>query len=211
MVYVACAAEVKDKLTNFDIVFLINLALMIFFAFSINLVRNVAAGAVLLSLGFVNYFFTIVLYLKANNYQFYINVPTSNDMEEGSKSLAEFITEMRRLQYVRTIKVLLMYIFPYFPLIYILGLTKAFDANWTIAGFMIGSVVGKCLFSSYMVDSHFSMQDDLVYVTSLHKTRQFQLAGEVAQSELRHMIANVAHDLKTVMLYFLPYFFVFIY
>ena len=65
-----------------------------------------------------------------------------------------------------TLLVQLLIIMWYYPLVWILGAVRALDANYTYAAYMIGSIFGKVIFSSLVIESHVSLLYEFLITTA---------------------------------------------
>ena len=91
-------------------------------------------------------------------------------------------------------------ILSYFPIIYFLAYLGIIDASMTLILNIIGSVLGKLLYSVSIIESHINILDDITISCSDFKSKIIQKMALTNDQDLRNMIGNVAHDLKTVLL-----------
>jgi hypothetical protein len=94
----------------------------------------------------------------------------------------------------------LVLFFPLFPLVYLLGVSKAIGEDGTIVGFLLAGVSVKLLFADFVIDNHVQMLNEFEgYWYSYYEVEKAQAEAEKRMKDLRTTMANVAHDLKTVI------------
>lgn len=155
--YLACAVENKQKLDEVDIALVISIALMILFGFAMVITTNIVVSSIFL---FLSTFFMLIF--MAVTTMTTVIKPNIRDYA----NIYSYIEAMQKL-FRKNLLIKLVYIFPYFPTIYFLGMINVLGPDGVLSGYMIGSVVGKLVFSSILIDSHIQLQDDFnIIVTS---------------------------------------------
>jgi hypothetical protein len=89
---------------------------------------------------------------------------------------------------------------PYFPIVYLLGFFKYISTDQLLIAYGVGSLIGKVIFCSFITNMHMNLQSEVIDLILTQETLA-KHALEVKSTELKNMIANVAHDLKTVSVY----------
>jgi hypothetical protein len=193
--------EVKTQLTNQDKLFIL---------FSLVIVLNAALvsfqifhfAAILISV--LSY--SAMIYIQFNE-QFKqsrkqeneVNKYNNNNNNNNNTSSIIFFDLDNKKNIA--LNLLIFLVMPYFPIIYFLGYLKVLDSNNLLISYCIGSLLGKGVFCSYLSNSHVCLQ-------SLLTKTSMKLEEMKRSNEMRNLIANVAHDLKTVFS-FCFYFFIF--
>lgn len=149
--YLACAGENKKSLDFTDKTVITSIALMILFGFVANIFSSYLPSFV-------------CLFLSTSCLVYFMMVTSAqNAVKQDPKDFSNIFTyvdSMRKLQR-KSLTTQLMWIFPYFPLVYLFGMLEVINPDGVLAAYMIGSVVGKLIFSSVLLDSHIKVQESL--------------------------------------------------
>ena len=143
---------------------------------------------------FASYFAVAIIHCFGlfNNLHFSnFNNDSKNIQMKDESNLFTVFSEEQSNKKQSLLNLLIFVVMPYFPIVYLLGILKVLNGNNQLIAYCIGSVIGKGLFCSYLSNSHVCLQRCLVTV-------KMKLDEEIVENRLRQLIANVAHDLKTV-------------
>jgi len=149
MCYIALALEQKPQLDNFDIVIIALMGTSILFGFLMNL--NIPLGlAVFFLLGSCCCLVTVTVMIVQNynkvNEKTYIYTPKKIQF-------VDYFPAKQKKAKSRLLMHLLVIMW-YYPIVWLLGATKALDLNGSYAAYLFGSVFGKVIFSTLVVESH---------------------------------------------------------
>jgi Ca2+/Na+ antiporter len=199
LMYIAISIEIKLKPTINDLVLIILTIMVMLFAS-------------LVSFKWVNekmMIFSFLAYISIILVQYY-SYEEEKDVKKIEK-LSDFIVDTNKINLniienqknkkKTLLNVLIFIVMPYFPILYTLGALKYIDSDTLLIGYCIGSLLGKVLCCSYLTNSHMIFQNEVTHLIITQATLM-KHAIEVNSTEMRKMIANVAHDLKTVSLTF---------
>lgn len=158
--YVALAGEPKASMSAFDLVLLSLLALMIFFGFALNLPGLTVGAAVFLLLLSASCLFVVtVLSFRYNSIVSASFVTTKPRM--GSNNLSARMT-LRKGKLLVELVIILWY----YPLMYLLALCQQLDVDYKLTLDTLGSMLGKTVFASLVVESQVSMLYQYLVSTS---------------------------------------------
>jgi hypothetical protein len=118
----------------------------------------------------------------------------------NKKTLFSSLIKKQHDKKTTLLNILLYAVMPYFPIVYLLGFLEFFDNEQFLVAYGVGSLIGKIIFCSFITNMHMNLQSEVIHLISTQATLT-KHALEVKSTELKNMIANVAHDLKTVSVY----------
>ena len=166
LMYVPCAVEQKTHLSTFDMTILTLNACMIFTGFLLNLRIPYGLAVFFLLCSFLC--LAIISTLSIINYR------TVSRKAKGKKyGFLNYFPEKQTLRKA-TLLLQLNVILWYYPTVYMLAAAGAIDHNVTFAAYMLGSVFGKVIFSSLVVESHVKLLYEFLLTTSQNSN----LAGD---------------------------------
>jgi ABC-type multidrug transport system fused ATPase/permease subunit len=198
LVYLAVAIEIKSKLTFVDVKMI---ALTFIMLSSIGLVSYKLVPSTMIFLAFMAYFALVTVHFNNNNSNLISNEEKlMKDLEayfDDKRKLSEEMKNVQKDNKCILLNMLIYAVMPYFPIIYLLAYLNIIDSENTLICYSIGSLLGKILFASYLTNSHITLQNEMNFLLRTQVTLM-KYAVNVKDDDLRHMIANVAHDLKTV-------------
>mmetsp|Transcript_22336 Transcript_22336/g.21576 ORF Transcript_22336/g.21576 Transcript_22336/m.21576 type:complete len:843 (-) Transcript_22336:1181-3709(-) len=197
MVYIALAIEIKPVLTKNDIIILF----VVFFAIVFGFVLNINGipmelGYFLFAMGCCSLTVTYVLD-KFNKVMPY-SPSTYDQLFAASQQKVLF-----RLFYT---------FFPLFPLTHILAHVRVLDRDNTMLAYAICSVIAKLLFAQYLCQGLSETKDQMEQDIEQHAqeirnqcdldmirvaSENDKILREAETKQLRSLMGNVAHDLKT--------------
>lgn len=118
------------------------------------------------------------------------------DQNAEKASLLQDIEELLR-SHKRVLIMMLCVAYTIFPCFYILGFLQVIKQDILLTGYMVTGTVFKMIFCHVMVDIRLSIQAG--HTTLVHTELALaEQTMEISMMELRGMVSNVAHDLKTV-------------
>jgi hypothetical protein len=175
--------EVKTQLTKQDMA-LIALSLLIVLNGALVSFQLVPYASILIS---VLSYFTMVFIQICKKYS-----QPRNKAEEKQNNLESFFDFDDKKN--TSLNLMIFFVMPFFPISYLLGFIKVLDSNNLLIAYCIGSLLGKGVFCSYLSNSHVCLQ-------SLLTKSRLKIEELKRSNDMRNLIANVAHDLKTVSLF----------
>lgn len=156
LAYLACAVEHKKSLEWYDIKMIGSVFLMVFFGFTMTWTVDRVWSGVALALSCL----CIIVFAGLVYYKRQLTPSLSfNSISEEQVALSEYMQEK---QSFRSSSLLydLSIIFFIFPCIYFLGFFNLINADAVNAGYILGSVVGKLVFVSIVIQWHSYVQDE---------------------------------------------------
>jgi hypothetical protein len=170
MSYLACAMEKKKELGFRDSVLVTNVFLMILFGALLILKENFATSIILLSLSITCFIIVIIIILTKQFIKPTLSFSEtetlidddsnrSNDTETKRLHVQDYMSEKQTFRSFSLLQQLAI-IFAYFPIIYLLSVFKVFGGDTTLILYILGSVMGKLVFSSIIINYHEIMQDE---------------------------------------------------
>ncbi|KAJ1403820.1 hypothetical protein B484DRAFT_457451 [Ochromonadaceae sp. CCMP2298] len=184
MCYIALALEQKPQLDNFDIVIIALMGTSILFGFLMNL--NIPLGlAVFFLLGSCCCLVTVTVMIVQNynkvNEKTYIYTPKKIQF-------VDYFPAKQKKAKSRLLMHLLVIMW-YYPIVWLLGATKALDLNGSYAAYLFGSVFGKVIFSTLVVESHTQLLFEFLLFA----------ASKTNLSEMTHKRQGVQDDNSEMM------------
>eukprot|EP01038_Epipyxis_sp_PR26KG_P012163 gene12163-16289_t len=132
----------------------------------------------------------------SEKYDTYINFTNIPSNPTTHYELIKHINYMKLIEKRARTRILFVCFF-IFPTVHLLGSLAILNHDQVLAGYIVGNIFTKLIFSGFIVNSHIQLQNEIAKVVTIHKTNYICTMIEVEMDEFRHIIANVAHDLKT--------------
>mmetsp|Transcript_787 Transcript_787/g.1356 ORF Transcript_787/g.1356 Transcript_787/m.1356 type:complete len:408 (-) Transcript_787:228-1451(-) len=158
--YVACAVEQKTELDRFDTVMLVLLTLMIFFGFLLHIDGPLGMHVFFLACSFLCLIGVTVMSIH-NYYQV-------KEKYGRSRVRISNYFPIKQTQRKALLLVQLNIILWYYPAVWFLGAIDALDINYTFAAYMLGSMFGKIIFSSLVIESHVNLLFEFLVKSAAH-------------------------------------------
>lgn len=156
--YVALAGEQKEQLDRFDITMLVLLVVMVLLGYAAN--WGVSLG-VCIFLILVSTVCLALITLMTYFHHVMVEEKTSNVKFRSSNYLTAKMT-IRKDKLLMQLNIILWY----YPFVYLLGAVKLIDADLEFAAYMLGSMFGKVIFASLVVESHITVLYEYLVTTS---------------------------------------------
>lgn len=206
LTYLACTVETKDKLSTNDLRLIALSFLNILFGYLVvvsDTNRYLSVGCLSLSFGSFAASYVVNNLDDAEYAKRHIRKSLADENKTNivrMQSNLKILRGKQRKQRELLFKVLLYVVFPYFPIVYLLAMHNVLEYSETIIANSIGSLLGKLVFCTLLLSAHIDMQFEF----NLRLTLELNVVQRLAENravELRSVVRNVAHDLKTVRMY----------
>lgn len=166
LVYVALATDSRrKKLRKKEIVIICAMTFCICAGFMLQLPVSFLWSALILVFAMFSILSIILMIHRDHKKEIISKDPDSTDTlneEIKSVSLEREIGKISSAMKTRTLTYLLFFVFPVFPLVYLLAMAGLFDFNQTLIGWQIAGVFAKLMFAALAVRSHRSVADKFV-------------------------------------------------
>jgi hypothetical protein len=156
--YIALAVERKVQMSSFDQVQLGLLVLMIFTGFLLNIPMPFIAAVFLLVICF-GCLLTVTC-LTVWNFR-----KIGRECGVHKLRMASFFLLKQRKRKAQLLQDLLLIMWHY-PIVWVLGAVGVLDLNYTFAAYVVGSIFGKVIFSTLVVESHTQLLYEFLLLAS---------------------------------------------